>query len=202
MAVWLCRAGRNGEYEARFMEDSRVYYTFEEIDKPLSSFSSKKELRDYFTAVCPTMKERAAGVYATQGHIFCQEIKPGDWIVTPSKTAPGYLHFGEVSGDYTFIGEAEESYRHARPVRWFADLRRDQFEQDIQFSLGAAITICKIKQEERIRAIVTHSGNGTNCTRFYTPPPKIWLFYPQTRFPSTSFRISRGTGWRVSSRAY
>lgn len=176
MAVWLCRAGRNGEHEARFIEDSKVFYTFEEVDKPLSSFSTKKELRDYFTAVCPTMKEKAASAYASQGHVFCREMKPGDWIVTPSKTAPGLLHFAEVSGDYAFDGEAEEHYRHARPVRWFVDLRRDQFEQDIQFSLGAAVTICKIKQEDRIKAVVAHSGNGANCTRFYPPPPEICLF--------------------------
>lgn len=176
MAVWLCRAGRNGEHEARFIEDSKVFYTFEEVDKPLSSFSTKKELRDYFTAVCPTMKEKAASAYASQGHVFCREMKPGDWIVTPSKTAPGLLHFAEVSGDYAFDGEAEEHYRHARPVRWFVDLRRDQFEQDIQFSLGAAVTICKIKQEDRIKAVVARSGNGANCTRFYPPPPKSVYF--------------------------
>ena len=32
MAIWLCRAGRYGQYEARFFEDNKIFYTFEEID--------------------------------------------------------------------------------------------------------------------------------------------------------------------------
>ena len=78
-------------------------------------------------------------------------------MVTPSKTSPGLLHFAEISGGYIFNENAEESYRHARPVRWFAEIHREQFEQDIQFSLGAAVTICNLKQENRIRQVVSKS---------------------------------------------
>lgn len=31
MALWLVRAGKYGEHEARFFEDSRVYLTFADL---------------------------------------------------------------------------------------------------------------------------------------------------------------------------
>lgn len=176
MSVWLCRAGRYGEYEARFLEDGKIYYTFEEISVSLSSFGSKQDLQEYFLQVTPAVKKKAASVYAAQGNTFCNKMKVGDWVVTPSKTSPGLLHFAEISGGYIFNENAEESYRHARPVRWFAEIHREQFEQDIQFSLGAAVTICNLKQENRIRQVVSKSLNSLDCTSILpTPPPNLEL---------------------------
>lgn len=172
MAVWLCRAGRMGEHEARFFEDKRVYFTFEEIDRSLSSFPSKRDLQQYFVSVRPAMSEGAARVFASQGFAFCFEMQQGDWIVTPSKTVPGLLHFAKITGDYTYCEDAEETYRHYRSVSWFAEMNRSQFEQDIQYSLGALMTICKLKQGERIMNIVSKcSAEPTGGNAGYTPPP-------------------------------
>ncbi len=30
MALWLCRAGRIGEYETKFVEDNRIYFTWDD----------------------------------------------------------------------------------------------------------------------------------------------------------------------------
>jgi len=163
MSVWLCRAGRYGEYEARFLEDNKIFYTFEEIGVSLSSFGSKQDLQEYFLKITPAVKEKTAAIYAAQGNIFCNKMKVGDWVVTPSKTSPGLLRFAEISGDYIFNDGAEESYRHARPVKWFAEVRREEFEQDIQFSFGSAMTICNIKQEGRIKQVVSKSLKSLNC---------------------------------------
>lgn len=171
MAVWLCRAGRLGEHEARFFEDKKVYYTFEEIDRSLASFPSKRDLQQYFASVRPALSDGAARVFASQGWAFCREMQRDDWIVTPSKTVPGLLHFAKITGDYTFSEDGEESYRHYRSVSWFAEMSRAQFEQDIQYSLGALMTICKLKQEERIKAAVLKSvSQPDNRLEDYPPP--------------------------------
>jgi restriction system protein len=172
MSIWLCRAGRYGEYEARFLEDNKIFYTFEEIGVPLSSFGSKQDLQEYFLQIIPAAKEKAVAVYAAQGNIFCNKMKVGDWIVTPSKSSPGLLRFAEISGDYIFDDDAEESYRHARPVKWFAEIRREEFEQDIQFSFGSAMTICNIKQESRIKHIVSKFLKSLDCVSVSSPPPQ------------------------------
>ena len=171
MAVWLCRAGRFGEYEARFFEDNKIFYTFEQIDKPLSTFATKNDLKKYFLQNSPVMKDKAASVFAGQGYVFYSEMKKGDWIVTPSKTSPGLLHFAEIIGDYIFDGNADDSYRHARPVKWFAKMQQGQFEQDIQYTFNTPMTICKIKQENRIRQVVSPASQQSTCTSFLPPPP-------------------------------
>lgn len=177
MAVWLCRAGRLGEHEARFLENDKIYYTFEEIGVPLANFGSRRDLQEYFIKISPVVKENAAKVYAGQGYVFCNEMAKGDWVITPSKTSPSILHFAEITGEYIFDENAEEHYRHARPVKWFADMRREQFEPDIQSSLGALMTICKIGQEDRIKKIVSSSLNSANCTNTFTlPPPEFGGF--------------------------
>lgn len=193
MSVWLCRAGRYGEHEARFLEENKIFYTFEEIGISLSSFGSRRDLQEYFVKVAPTVKENAARVYAGQGYVFCNEMSVGDWVITPSKTSPGLLRFAEISGDYIFDGSAEDNYRHARPVKWFAEMRREQFEPDIQSALGALMTICKIKQEDRIRRIVSSFLNSANCTKNFTPPPRIWNFCHLTQFPNILSKITKGT---------
>lgn len=170
MDVWLCRAGRQGEHEARFLEDNKIFYTFEEIGVPLSSFGSRKDLQEYFLQVTPSIKEQAASVYATQGWTFFKNMELGDWVITPSKTTPGLLHFAEISGGYIFDENAEESYRHAHPVKWFAEMNRNQFEQDIQSALGALMTICRIKQGDRIQKTVAALKSLGNQTS--TPPPE------------------------------
>ena len=85
MAVWLCRAGRMGQYEARFLEDSKIFYTFEEVSRPLTDFPTKKDLQAFFLSLSPSAKENAVRVYAGQGFAFCHEMAVGDWIITPSK---------------------------------------------------------------------------------------------------------------------
>lgn len=173
MDVWLCRAGRQGEHEARFLEDDKIFYTFEEIGVPLSSFGSRKDLREYFLKVTPNVKEQAASVYATQGWAFFQSMKPGDWVITPSKTSPGLLHFAEISGGYLFDENAEEDYRHARPVKWFAEMYRSQFDQEIQSALGALMTICRIKQGDRIQKTV--AGRKTLSETHVYPLPETYV---------------------------
>lgn len=176
MSIWLCRAGRYGEHEARFLEENKIFYTFEEIGVPLASFGSRRDLHEYFLTIAPTVKENAARVYAGQGYVFCNEMEVGDWVVTPSKTSPGLLRFAEVSGEYEFDENAEDSYRHARSVKWFAEMHREQFEQDIQAAFGALMTICKIKQEERIKRTVWSFVNSADCISISpTPSPNLEL---------------------------
>lgn len=172
MAVWLCRAGRFGEYEARFLEDSKIFYTYEEIAVPLSSFGSRRDLQEYFLQVSPSIKENAAMVYAKQGWTFLNDMKPGDWVITPSKTSPGLLHFAEITGDYSFDGSENESYRHSRPVRWFSDVPRDLLDADIQATINVPQTIFHVKFEERIKKAVT--GSATQIIeRAFTPPRNL-----------------------------
>lgn len=87
-------------------------------------------------------------------------MKPADWVVMPSKHNPT-LHFGKIAGDYQFHPEGEDRFQHSRKVDWFAtDIPRDRFDQDILYSMGAFLTICRIKRnnaEARIKEMADNN---------------------------------------------
>ena len=45
MSIWLFRAGRNGEYESRFLEDKRIYLTWDGLNVDLSG--NRIEINSY-----------------------------------------------------------------------------------------------------------------------------------------------------------
>ena len=71
------------------------------------------------------------------------------------------IHFGKITGVYEFVPENDNPYYHARSVEWFAcDIPRMNFDQDVLHSFGSLMTICRIKQEERVRAIINAYRQG------------------------------------------
>lgn len=100
--------------------------------------------------------------WASQVWPFAHEMKKGEIVAVPSKIKP-VIHFGKIVGDYEFLPENDNPYYHARHVDWFArNIPRSNFDQDILYSLGAFMTICRIKQENRIKAIIQAYIQGKN----------------------------------------
>lgn len=48
MPMWLCRAGRYGEFENKFLEDSKVYCTWDNFAESIMQFRTKQDLQQYF----------------------------------------------------------------------------------------------------------------------------------------------------------
>lgn len=44
MSLWLVRAGSHGEYEKRFLEEDRIYLTWEALRHDLSALRSRTDL--------------------------------------------------------------------------------------------------------------------------------------------------------------
>lgn len=154
MALWLFRAGRYGEYEDKFLNDEKVYLTWDELDVDLRSIESRDRLTDLLVEKYELDKRRTAINWTSQIWPIAHRMEIGDWVVLPSKRSRT-LHFGEITGDYVFDKSQENPYYHYRSVKWFAkDIPRDRFDQDILYSLGAFMTVCKIHRnnaEERIK---------------------------------------------------
>ena len=60
MALWMVRAGRYGEYEDRFLADSRIYLTWDTFNSDLRSVGSRAEIGQML---------REAWVNATEGKV-------------------------------------------------------------------------------------------------------------------------------------
>ncbi len=168
MSMWLCRAGRYGEYENKFLEDSGIYCTWDNLSIPITSFQKQHALQHHFTSIDPDIKVKTAINWASQVWPFGHEMQVGEIVILPSKIKP-VIHFGRIVGDYTFLSNNEMPYKHFRKVEWFAlDIPRSRFDQDILYSLGAFLTICRIRQEQRILNIISGTSAGHAA-----PPPQL-----------------------------
>ena len=152
MAMWVCRAGRYGEYENRFLEDGRIYCTWDNLGVSILSFNTKQDLQQYFIDDDPNLKVKTALNWASQVWPFGHDMKKDEIVVLPSKIKSTY-HFGKITGDYTYDASGTVPYCHYHTVDWFAiDIPRSSFDQDILYSLGAFMTIFRIKQVDRVKA--------------------------------------------------
>ncbi|MES9901845.1 MAG: restriction endonuclease [Sedimenticola sp.] len=90
---------------------------------------------------------------------FANAMQKGDWIVLPSKSQP-VVNIGEITGEYEFVLSGPDPFFHRRAVKWIAeDVPRSHFGQDLLYSFGAFMTICRIKRnnaEERLKAMAAN----------------------------------------------
>ena len=154
MSLWLVRAGGSGEYESKFLGEGRIYATWEGFAKDLRSFNNRDELIEALSATYPDAKHRRIANWASQVWPFVGRMKTRDWVALPSKKKAA-IHFGEITGEYQFNPEGPDPFFHYRTVNWFAtDIPRSNFDQDLLYSFGAFMTICRIARnnaEDRIR---------------------------------------------------
>ncbi|WP_206922931.1 restriction endonuclease [Alicyclobacillus suci] len=167
MALWLFRAGRTGEYERKFLIDRRIYLTWDGLKVDLTSFDDKQILCDYLLNDYGAEKLARARNWASQTWPIAHDMKVGDWVVLPSKLKSA-IHIGEVTGEYTYDPNQDDPFFHYREVRWFAtDIPRTNFDQDILYSLGAFMTVCRIQRndaEDRIKAMQANNWEKSSVS--------------------------------------
>ena len=84
----------------------------------------------------------------------------GDWVVLPSKLKPA-IHVTEVTGPYVFNPDGPDPYFHFRTVKWIAqDVPRSNFGQDLLYSMGAFMTICRIQRNDAEQRLQSMAERG------------------------------------------
>lgn len=160
MSLWLFRAGKNGEFENKYLTDGRVYLTWDDFDVDLNGVKLQEDLYDLLIEKYELPKRGTAINWASQIWPIAHRMEIGDWVVLPSK-ANRTLHFGKIIGDYVYDESLGSPYYHYRNIDWFAlDIPRDRFDQDILYSLGAFMTVCRIHKsnaEQRIKEMAANN---------------------------------------------
>ena len=160
MAVWLIRAGSHGEYEQKFLQESRVYVTWDDLNVNLAKLKQRTELTVAMTERYPDVKPKAIQNWVSQVWPFAHDIKQGDLVVLPLKTQPA-ICIGEVTGDYHAEPEGSNPFYHWRSVKWIAEaIPRANFGKDLLFSFGAFMTICRIQRNNAEQRITAMRANG------------------------------------------
>jgi restriction system protein len=160
MAVWLVRAGQHGSHEQKFLQESRVYVTWDSLSHDLSPLKSRAELEKLMREVYPETKPKAILNWSSQVWPFVHDMKKGDLVMVPLKSQPS-IQVGELTGDYQFNKSGPDPYFHWRAVKWLGEpVPRDRFAKDILLSLGAFMTICRIQRNNAETRINAMRANG------------------------------------------
>ena len=161
--IWLVRAGRNGEQEAAALEHSVVAIGWDELGD-LSTVKDKERLLELFEETYPNSKPKAIENKANQVWKFRSEIKVGDIVVLPLKQEPA-IAVGVVKSAYMYKTDLSSEVSHMRKIEWITkDMPRTRLDQDLLYSLGAFLTVCRIQRNEaevRIPATVNAFLSGT-----------------------------------------
>jgi len=156
MTLWLVRTGRQGEREDFDLHNKVAVIGWDPVGD-LASLRERPELTDLLRKAYPEEKSNTLKKWESELWSFAHEIKPGDLIVFPPKHR-SVMVIGEVSEAYRFIKDNPVGMKHTRSVKSWQEFPRNQFDQDLLYSFGALLTVCRVQRnqaEERVRALVT-----------------------------------------------
>jgi len=137
-----------------------VYVAWDGLDVDLGALPDRQALIGELEERFPDEKAKALLNWSSQVWPFVKDIAAGDWVVMPSKLQSG-LYFGEITSDYHFEAAGPNPYYHWRSINWFSGLiPRTDFPQDLLYSFGAFMTICRIQRndaEARVKAMAARN---------------------------------------------
>ena len=146
--LFLVRAGQNGEDEDLALENSLAIIDFRDIPS-LEGAMDYDAVAKLVGDAIPEEKPRRRGNFSGQLWAFAAAMQEGDLVVLPRKLT-SQIAIGRVTGPYQF-SEVNCEARHTRPVRWLqTDIPRTTFEQDLLYSFGAFMTVCKISRNNAV----------------------------------------------------
>jgi restriction system protein len=160
MAVWLIRAGSHGEYEQKFLQEKRVYCTWHKLNVDLSRLPDREALFHRLSDIWPEAKSKTIHNWVSQVWPFAHSVNQGDLAVLPLKTQPA-IYFGEITSDYHFEPKSPDPFYHWRSPKWIGEaIPRSHFGQDLLYSFGAFMTICRITRNNAEGRIASMRANG------------------------------------------
>ncbi len=99
MAVWMVRAGEEGEAEATALEQSVITIGWNELPD-LSTVPSRESLDALYRQIHPQASNAHIGNQVGQVWAFYSHIQVGDLAILPLKTGRRAIAIGRVTGPY------------------------------------------------------------------------------------------------------
>lgn|SRR5690606_29509510 len=160
MELWLNRAGAHGEYEEKFLDEGRVYLTWEDLNIDLSALNTRDALMEIMKERFPDEKTSRLINHAGQIWSFAKVMAVNDWVVLPSKKQP-VIYIGRVTSQYTHNPDGPAPFFHYRTVEWIGqEIPRTHFAQDLLYSFGAFMTICRIRRNNALARVQAMRQSG------------------------------------------
>ena len=168
-AVWLIRAGQNGEFEDAALQHGLAIVDWGAPD--VTDAPSRDAIKELVRSADPDATESRIGSIASQLHSFRSEMQEGDVVVLPLKTQRPQVALGRITGPYKH-GEIEGSWYHTRSVGWICrDVRPSDFGEDLQGSLQNRRTIHRMGGSEAVQQLEAllegYKQSGGNAKKYW-----------------------------------
>lgn len=174
MNAWVVRAGQRGENAHWNIELGRVTVGWPEVGD-LTSTASREDVRARVENAYPG--DGAARWANATGQLwaFRDSIRPGDLVILPLKTKPGYLQFGRVAGAYAYDAAQAPWHRsHSLPVDWCGDpVSKTLVGQDLVHTVNGSLTVFQPSRNDaaaRLEAIAAGRPDPGFGEAAATPP--------------------------------
>jgi restriction system protein len=159
--AWLVRAGRDSAREEWALTNNVAGGGFAEVGD-LSNCQNNDDIRKLLDATFPDAAEGRITNFRGQLSKLRFHIKIGDLIILPRKLSR-QLAIGVVTGGYFYDSSSELTKRHRIKVDWKKkDIPRTIVKQDLLYSLGAFVTICKISRNDALNRLVSILEKGVD----------------------------------------
>ena len=157
--VWMVRAGRGGTYAPEFVRRSALIVGWGEAGDVRGL--SRDAIAERVAATFPNYGARQRGQASNTLFHLVHTMQDEDLVVTP-EPASRTLLLGRVSGPYRFLEQPiAAGYSHAREVRWFSRVPRDELSYGARNSLGSLLTLSRPgHQRELLRLADAHARDS------------------------------------------
>lgn len=176
MSAWVVRGGSAGEFEASNLADGVATIAWKDISD-LSECHSREDVRALVDAAFPGDHPQRRAVNTGQLWAFGHLIVPGDLVLMPLKTQPGYVAFGRCTGPYRLATDSESGGRtHQIPVKWRDDpVAKTAIKDDLLNTLNSIMTVfqpSRNKAAARLeRTFATGIDPGASAITIPNPGP-------------------------------
>jgi restriction system protein len=159
MTAWMIRGGSLGERESWAIETGFSGGGFEEVGD-LTGCNSRDEIFGVLQSAFPGGKKQRNMNFAAQLWALRGRIEVGDLVVMPLHPST-HIAIGRCSTPYTFLSNEVPGRQHVIGVNWTRiDVPRGDIKQDLLFSLGAFMTVCRVDRndaENRLKKLMAGS---------------------------------------------
>ena len=111
----------------------------------LSGATTREQVREIVDGLYSDASPQSRAITTGQLWSFRTAILPGDLVLLPLKTQPGYIAVGRCVGSYFYDGAAPDWGRHVLPVDWLPKrISRDVLGSDLQASVNGPMTVFEV----------------------------------------------------------
>ena len=142
--VWGIHAGAASEADDLFLKGNCIAIGWVRVGNLSIIGADRETLKAKVAEAYPERKPGAIPVYAGVLYRFLHEMKPGDFVVYPSKR-DRQVHIGRIEGPYRHDPSVHSHYANLRPVQWLRAVPRTQFTQGALYEIGSAVTLFQVR---------------------------------------------------------